>query len=414
MKRMEHMSKQRKMHAPRGKTEVIMLAMVTALCMMGDSMLYVVLPLYWQEAGLDSLWQVGVLLSINRFIRVPLNPLVSKWYEHSGGRSGLLLAVVLAVVSTAAYSLQGFWLWLIMRGLWGLAWTFLRLGAYSLIVEVSDDGNRGHLMGLYNGLYRLGSLVGMVGGAILAAWGGITVASLVFAVASLLAFFPVLFIRPSFGTAPNRTGREAVSPFHWKKSMAVTMLTGLFVAMCFQGMFTASLSRLIEYFHPTILVSGLVVGAAVLAGVVQGVRWLWEPWAAPWFGRLSDRYGRRRLFVMAMLAASVLFGSAAISLPLSLFLLVLLGIQFSATILTTVMDTLAADEAARMSNRSSTMMVYSVMTDLGAALGPLLAFWLEEGIGLPFMYAGISFSLLLVTFGWLGKRGVTAHGSQDA
>lgn len=87
-------------------------------------MLYVVLPLYWKEAGLESLWEVGVLLSINRLVRVPLNPLVSKWYERSGGRSGLLLAVALTFVSTAAYSLQGFWLWLIMRGYGGLPGRF--------------------------------------------------------------------------------------------------------------------------------------------------------------------------------------------------------------------------------------------------------------------------------------------------
>ncbi|MGZ0050792.1 MFS transporter [Brevibacillus gelatini] len=143
-----------------GKTQVVAVALVTALCMLGDSMLYVVLPLYWREAGLGSLWEVGVLLSVNRFIRVPLGPLVGKWYERTGGRTGLVLAVVLAFVTTLSYGFQGFWLWLVMRSLWGVAWTFLRLGAYSLIVSVADGHNRGQMMGLYNGLYRLGSLGG--------------------------------------------------------------------------------------------------------------------------------------------------------------------------------------------------------------------------------------------------------------
>ncbi|WP_342404737.1 MFS transporter [Brevibacillus sp. FSL K6-2834] len=391
-----------------GKKEVVMLSIVTALCLLGDSMLYVVLPLYWKEAGLESLWEVGVLLSINRLVRVPLNPLVSKWYERSGGRSGLLLAVALTFVSTAAYSLQGFWLWLIMRGVWGLAWTFLRLGAFALIVEVADNGNRGHFMGLYNGLYRLGSLVGMVLGAILAAWGGIQTAALVFAGASLLAFFPVLFsIRPSFVKEPRMSSApssEAVSLFRWPKGMAATMLTGLFVAMCYQGMFTASLSRLIELFHPTMVIGGILIGSAVISGAVQGARWLWEPWLAPWFGRLSDRYGRGKLFVISMLATSILFICVAAGLSLPLFLLALLGIQVTATILTTVMDTLAADDASRRENSSSAMMVYSVMTDLGAALGPMLAFWVEERAGLPLLFTGMGVSLLLVSLGWRSRR----------
>lgn len=45
-------------------------------------MLYVALPIYWETAGLESIWQVGVLLSINRFIRLPFNPLISWMYKH--------------------------------------------------------------------------------------------------------------------------------------------------------------------------------------------------------------------------------------------------------------------------------------------------------------------------------------------
>ncbi|QQE75101.1 MFS transporter [Brevibacillus composti] len=317
---------------PNGKKEVIMLAAVTALCMLGDSMLYVVLPLYWREAGLSSLWEVGVLLSVNRLVRVPLNPLVNLWYMRSGGRSGLIAAVLLACVSTASYALEGFWLWLAMRCAWGLAWTFLRLGAFSLIVEVSDDSNRGQLMGLYNGIFRLGSLIGMMLGAVLAAWGGLQGAALVFAFASLLALFPVLFsIRPHFIGRPhggsaeddggegrchnlrNRQWRARLGKIIfwrsrsaewriWRNGWVRTMLAGWLVAMCFQGMFAASLSRVIEEFHPVMLVGGLVLGPAVIAGIVQGVRWLWEPWAAPWFGTLSDRWGRNRLFVLTMAA----------------------------------------------------------------------------------------------------------------
>ena len=36
------------------------------------------------------------------------------------------------------------------------------------------------------------------------------------------------------------------------------------------------------------LAGGLVIGCATLAGTLQALRWLWEPWLAPWFGRLSD------------------------------------------------------------------------------------------------------------------------------
>jgi MFS family permease len=390
-----------------GKTQVIALALVTAMCLLGDSMLYVALPIYWREAGLDSLWEVGVLLSVNRLVRVPLGPFIGKWYERTGGRSGLTIAVLLAFVTTASYGLQGFWLWLLMRCLWGVAWTFLRLGAYSLIVSVSDEGNRGHFMGLYNGLYRLGSLGGMLAGPLLAAWLGLRTTSFLLAGVSLLAFFLVcVFIPPSFTRQSGGTPPAAVRPsLRWTGSVALTMASGMFVAMCYQGMLASTLSRLIDLRQPFTVIGGMVVGSAVVAGVVQGARWVWEPWAAPWFGRWSDRCGRRRMLVGSLLAAAVLFSLTAAPLPFVPWLGVLLGVQLTGTGLTTVMDTLAADEASRQANGASLLTCYSVVTDLGAAVGPLLAFWADGRFGLNVLYAGTAGFLLAMAAGWSGMTG---------
>ncbi|EJL21738.1 MFS transporter, partial [Brevibacillus sp. BC25] len=221
-----------------GKTQVVAVALITALCMIGDSMLYVVLPLCWKEAGLTSLWEVGLLLAVNRFIRVPLGPLVGKWYERSGGRTGLIVAVVLAFLTTLSYSLEGFWLWLLMRCLWGVAWTFLRLGAFSLIVTVSEGHNRGQLMGLYNGLYRLGSLCGMLVGALLASWFGLSVASIALAVPTLFAFILVFrYIRPSFTSQlPTDVKHMDTGKRLWSQAQVLlTLKTALLVTMVYQG-----------------------------------------------------------------------------------------------------------------------------------------------------------------------------------
>lgn len=389
-----------------GKKQVVAVALVTALCMVGDSMLYVVLPLFWKEAGLSSLWEVGVLLAVNRFIRVPLGPLVGKWYERSGGRTGLILAVALAFLTTLAYSLQGFWLWLVMRCLWGVAWTFLRLGAYSLIVTVAEGHNRGQLMGLYNGLYRLGSLGGMLAGAILASWYGLAVASIILAVPSLFALILVFrYIRPSFASQQQTDlKRNELGDRMWRqREVLMTMTTALLVTMVYQGIFTSTLSRLIEVREPLIVVGGAVLGAAVIASLIQGIRWGWEPWAAPLVGKWADRHGRTKMFIMTLLLASVLFAIVQGTYPLVVWFAILFGIQVTATIIATVLDTLAADEAAKQANSQAFMTKYSVVSDLGAALGPLLAFWLDEQVGLGVMYTGIGMVLFLTALAWIGR-----------
>lgn len=390
-----------------GKKQVRAIALVTALCLLGDSMLYVVLPIYWLEVGLMSLFEVGILLSVNRLVRIPLGPLIGKWYERSGVQTGLIIAVILTFATTAGYALQGFWIWLVLRCLWGIAWTFLRLGAYTLIISVSTEHNRGQLMGMYNGLYRLGSLGGMVAGALLVAQFGVQATSLLFA-ALVLPAFALIFVyirrsnpsdvKVSFAPLTVKT------PLWKKKSVLVTLMSGLLLAMAYQGVFASTLSRLIELRQPVTMVGGIVIGAAVMASLFQGARWGWEPWAAPWFGRLSDLYGRKRLLVGTMFAAALLFALLQTPVAFVWWVLMVLSIQLTATVLTTLMDTWAADEASRQTNSTAMMTTYSVVTDLGAALGPLLAYWMDGRFGLDMMYGGIAMVMLLLALVWVRIR----------
>lgn len=62
---------------------MIVLGLVTALCILGDSMLYIVLPIYWREGGIASLWEVGLILSVNRWL-----PRASLSWPGSGTPAG--------------------------------------------------------------------------------------------------------------------------------------------------------------------------------------------------------------------------------------------------------------------------------------------------------------------------------------
>jgi hypothetical protein len=84
---------------------VIIIALITAVSLFGDAMLYVALPTHWTEAGLSSLIEVGILLSANRFIRLPLNPLISWLYRKLSIRNGLFIAVFIAGSTTLLYGL---------------------------------------------------------------------------------------------------------------------------------------------------------------------------------------------------------------------------------------------------------------------------------------------------------------------
>ncbi|MCD6291572.1 MAG: hypothetical protein J7M34_13820, partial [Anaerolineae bacterium] len=96
------------------------LGLATALSLMGDATLYAVLPTHAQDAGI-ALGAVGVVLSVNRFIRLASNGPAGWLYDRLPSRRRLFLgALWLGVLSTAIYAVSsGLPSLLLGRLLWG-------------------------------------------------------------------------------------------------------------------------------------------------------------------------------------------------------------------------------------------------------------------------------------------------------
>lgn len=393
------------MHMDPKTKPVIGLALLTAACLIGDSMLYIVLPTHWQEAELNSLWEVGVLLSVNRLVRLPLNPIVGYLYKKISTRQGVFLASVLALVTTLSYGLvKGFWPLLVVRCFWGLAWTFLRLGSYFVIIDCSTDSNRGHCMGIFNGLYRLGSLAGMLAGGFIADLYGLTNTALIFSIITLLTI-PMFFNWIS-NARNSDTGTEIGDmrkSVLWKDTAILwALMTGMLVAMIYQGIFNATLSYLVQIHNSgMITIAGITLGAASLAGILQAIRWGWEPWLAPWVGRKSDgKYGRRPILVVSLLLAGIFFILVPLSMPLIPWLMIVIGIQLTATALTTITDAIAAD-AASAASKFLVLTAYSIAVDVGAAVGPFLGYLLNTYVEPYAAYRMTVVLLLFVVVAWI-------------
>jgi MFS family permease len=388
------------------------ISLLTAACLIGDSMLYIVLPTHWREAGLNSLWEVGALLSVNRLVRLPLNPFVGWLYKRISTRSGIIFASLLAIITTAAYGLvSGFIPLLVVRCVWGLAWTFFRLGAYITVIDCSNDSNRGHCMGTYNGLFRLGSLAGMLVGGFLADSFGLRNTALVFSAIMFFAVPAAFFNMPrrKDGDKTQEGIKYAGKMALWKDSDILWALaTGMLVAMIYQGMFTATLSYLVQSHNaPLINLFGVMIGAASLAGILQAMRWGWEPWLAPWIGRASDgKNGRRKILTVSLVFGGVLFMLTPLNIPLEPWLLVLIGLQLTATTLTTLTDAAASDAASR-SSKVAVMTAYSLSIDLGAAVGPFAGYLLNSYVGIYASYWLAAVVLLLLAAVWFVRRPVS-------
>ncbi|MBA4493632.1 MFS transporter [Paenactinomyces guangxiensis] len=366
------------------KGTVISVSLLTAVCLLGDSMLYVTLPIFFKQAGLSSLWEVGLLLSVNRLVRLPLNPVIGWIYHKMSWKTGMWVALFLSIISTVGYGcFQGLAAWLILRVIWGCAWSLLRIGGMIAVVSVANENNHGEGMGWYNGLYRLGSLGGMLVGTILAVKIGFSMTAI------LLGVMPVLFIPfviKMRGVSPERTEqtqKQAKISFHVNRMEMLVFVTGFMVSFYIQGVITSTFSSLITSRFPgQVDIASFLIPSTVLAGFILGIRWVWEPFLAVSIGRWSDRHGRVPIFIFSLLLFGAGMGLVPAGLNAGAWAALILVLLILSTVLTTLADSLLS-VVAKQRSISQTTTLYALAADLGAALGP------QWGLGLLGVDGGI-------------------------
>ena len=108
---------------------------IMSLALLGDALLYAVLPAYAEDFGL-TLPLVGVMLSVNRFVRVFAYGILARLTQTVGVRRMCIVASIAATASTAMYGLgDGPAIILLARVLWGLTYAVLVLATLSYAVE---------------------------------------------------------------------------------------------------------------------------------------------------------------------------------------------------------------------------------------------------------------------------------------
>jgi MFS family permease len=356
--------------------------LIVALTMMGDTLLYAVLPLYAGEFGV-SLFVVGILLSLNRWVRLVANSVVAAIGNRFGPRRLMIFAAVTATASTVGYVVAPDPVSLMAsRIVWGIAFASMNLAL--IAYAVSDRANAGKRVGASRAAIGFFQAAALVGGTALVALLGPRDVFLVMAAASVVAvglsrWLPKLVPEPH-----QREGFRLPMPGRLEA-------WGFALGLVVDGIFLVTLSLLMKD-------TTLPLAPVVVTGILLATRWVIEVVVAPATGGLADRFGARRLSLAN--GAVLLLGLALIAAGQDL-----VGAALVVTargIFNTLLPVMVAERAT--GSAMTAQATYSTWRDFGAAVGPVVAGIVFTEVAQPLLYGACAATLALMLWWCVARK----------
>lgn len=371
------------------------------------------LPLLGDILGIGAV-MLGLILSANRFTRMPMNAPAGNIIDRFGARKpmigglfvqalapfGYVLGMVVPRIQVATVPYLGDvsapgLVFLLARMFWGVGSAFVFIGAFATITFVTNETNRGRWLGYMRGGQSLGFPSGLVLGGFIADLAGPTTA---FGIAGGLALFAgvvATVVLPDVKPESEERARLRDIPRMIRRQplilpMGVGNLTIRFV---FAGVLLATVAQYAESYEMQLsfLTAAGISGAVLAFGVVSAGS------ATVITGRLSDRVSNR-IFVTIPPFVAMATGLAVLAtVPRIEFLFLACGLigigsgGVGPALLALVGDMTPGDELGRMGG------AYNFMGDIGATAGPLLALPLVQAVGFQVTYVACAVAVVLAT-----------------
>ena len=374
-----------------------------ALIIMGDSILYVILPSNYEIFGfkrflnIDPVFWIGFILSINRFVRFFSNVFASKILNSLGLRNSLFISTTLGGLSTIGYGVfKGVFLFILLRILWGVSYSILRL-SYQLKVFSFDKKDYGKYLGYCLGMQRSGSFIAVTLGVFLC---------LLIGYETILIIMGLLFL-PAFLFISKVNNLKNVTPLSLKASN-----WDLFYSTNIKGNRFKLITLSFMKFTSSFTSNGLAIATItpflmnvnankfstesiiLIAGIVVGFRWIADIFFGVIFGTLSDKFGRFNNITLSIIFMNLFIIIAILKLDFFITVLCLILMFFVSVSLETSLDALFG-EIVDEKSRSIEVSKYSTWQDLGAAMGPIIGYLIASSFNVTFGYI---VSIILIIF----------------
>jgi len=263
-------------------------ALALAFASFGDAFLYPFLPVNFESVGVHVIW-VGLLLSINRLVRIISNTMLVHAFAKYGLRSIMILAATLAVISTLGYGFAtSLVAWLLLRVLWGLSFSAMRIGTLGYALH---HPRQGFALGLSRSIQEAGPMLSLLMAPILLSH---FESRIIFYLLALLSL-PALYFAIKLPIENDKTRASANKwILHWPSTL--NTLT-FFSAIVIDGIIVVVLGVLFLQYRDDIS----LLTATTLAAFYLGYRRICLVILSPAGGWTADKIGLDRVFNLSML-----------------------------------------------------------------------------------------------------------------
>lgn len=360
----------------------VLASIVVALAMLGDSLLYAVLPVHAATFGVSIAW-VGVLLSANRIVRLFAYPLLPRLAAPSLRRFTIAAAALGGMTTLTFAASSGAIVLLASRIAWGVVFGALSLSALAYATQWSEVAGR--RVGLALALREVGPLLSLTVGSAAVAMAGVRPTLAVLGMTSLSGAIAALRL-PEL-RIDHRGGAGAL------RSPTTADWLSLAAGLVTDGIFPATIA--------VVLAASTSAGEAVIgAGLLLGIKRIAVVVLAPVSGHASDRFGARPVIAAGFAIAAIggwMIASGAVIAGAVL-------ISCGAAVTTTAIP---VSIAARDSDERVAALARNAMArDAGAAAGPLVALSWFVAAGPVVLYSASGALLAAIAVGVAVTRGL--------
>ena len=323
-----------------------------SLALLGDALIYIVLPVNAEAFGVGIAW-VGILLAANRIVRTFSYGMIAVLGERIGIRNLCILATVAAIISTAMYGLVAGWAALLAaRILWGVSYGALLLAA--LGYAATDRARTGSRVGVSRAIEQVGPLLALTVGAWLAGIVGPREVFLYLAIVSCIgAIFALKLPRRVAKPLTPRADRPSALPKPDRLDILI-----FWMGFAVDGVFTMTVTIMLA--EHIALEMAMLSGGLLFAG-----RRVIEMVVAPLSGYIADRFGVRVPLLAASFLLVVGLGLVGLGWLYTGALAIILARVALGTLIPAAVALFAPDAVLQSLARNQTW------RDIGAALGPL-------------------------------------------